>query len=91
MIELSENDFATLAICAIRYCYGRQTYMPSMVQDIVRPYLKEVSDKDLHVMIQDCDYQERFNLYGSETVDRPGWIKWREGLIAERDRRKVIN
>ena len=37
-ITLNPEEFATLAICAIRYCHGRQTYMPSLVQGIIRPH-----------------------------------------------------
>ena len=42
MIALTPEDFATLAICAIRYCHGRQTYMPGLVQRIIRPHLAEI-------------------------------------------------
>ena len=67
--NINPNDFGTLAICAIRYCHGRQTYMPELVREIVAPHLPEVSDKDLTVMIEDCDFQERFKLYGDERID----------------------
>ena len=87
MIRLEKDDFGTLAICAIRYCHGRQTYMPDLVQGIIRPRLKELSDKDLSVMIEDCDFQERMHLYGDERIDKPGWLKWKADLIAERKRR----
>ena len=87
MSKLRNNDFATLAICAIRYCHGRQTYMPKLVQDIIRPHLTELSDNDLNVMIEDCDFQERFHLYGDERIDKPGWLKWKAELIAEKKRR----
>lgn len=88
MITLECEDFGTLAICAIRYCHGRQTYMPSLVQGIVGDHLSEVSDKDLDVLIDDCRYQERFNLYGDERIDKPGWLKWKAKLLAEKDRRE---
>ena len=71
MIKLNEEDFGTLAICAIRYCQGRQTYMPDLVRGIVRGYLTEVEDRDLDVMINDCEFQERMNLYGDEKIE-PG-------------------
>lgn len=87
MITLSEEDFGTLAICAIRYCHGRQTYMPDMVRGIVREHLAEVEDRDLTVMIDDCEFQKRANLYGDDKIDKPGWLKWREELLAERERR----
>lgn len=87
MSRLEKDDFGTLAICAVRYCHGRQTYMPDLVRSIVRPRLKELSDKDLNVMIEDCDFQEWMNLYGDERIDKPGWLRWKADLIAERERR----
>ena len=87
MIKLQIEDFSSLAICAIRYCHGRMTYMPDLVRNIIRPHLKELSDKDLNVMIEDCDFQERMQLYGDERIDKPGWLRWKSELIEERERR----
>lgn len=88
MIEnITQENFGTLAICAIRYCHGRQTYMPDLVRNIIAPHLPDVSDKDLTVMIEDCEFQERMHLYGDERIDKPGWIRWKELLIAEKNRR----
>ena len=84
---MNMEDFGTLCICAIRYCHGRKTYMPGLVREIIRPFLPELTDKDLYVMIDDCRFQENMHLFGSETIDKPGWLKWKEELIAERDRR----
>ena len=86
-MNISQEDFATLAICAIRYCHGRQTYMPDLVRSIIRPHLKELSDKDLGVMIEDCEFQARMKLYGDERIDKPGWLKWAEELRVEKERR----
>lgn len=88
MIKINPTDFATLAICAIRYCQGRQTYMPDMVRGIIRPHLSEIADRDIKVMLDDCDYQETFKLYGDERIDKPGWLKWRQELTEERERRE---
>ncbi len=62
--------------------------MPGIVRSIVKPRLKELSDKDLGVMLEDCDYQERMNLYGDERIDKPGWLRWKELLLAEKRRRE---
>ena len=85
------EDFGTLCICAIRYCQGRRTYMPSLVRDIIRPHLKELSDKDLAVMIDDCTNQRELDLYGDEDIDKPGWIEWEQELLKERERRDGFN
>ena len=87
-IKMTSEDFGTLAICAIRYCHGRQTYMPDLVRGIVRPCLTKLSDKDLAVMIEDCNFQRRCDLYGDEKIDKPDWLKWEQELLEERERRK---
>lgn len=88
MISIDKYCFGTLAICAIRYCQGRMTYMPSEVQRIIRPYLKELSDRDIAVMIDDCDFQRQTNNYGDEHIDKPQWLGWEQELIQEKERRK---
>ena len=85
--NITQEDFGTLCICAIRYCQGRQTYMPELVREIVAPHLPDISDKDLDVLIEDCEYQERMNLYGDAIIDKPGWIRWKELLMVEKKRR----
>ena len=86
--NITQEDFGTLAICAIRYCQGRQTYMPDLVRGIIAPHLPDLSDKDLGVMIEDCEYQERKKLYGDERIDKPAWLRWKDILLAEKRRRK---
>lgn len=88
MSKFNQHDFGTLAICAIRYCHGRQTYMPSLVQEIVRSHIDKVDDRDLHVLIEDCEFQERCNLYGDDIIDKPGWLRWKEFLLEERKKRE---
>lgn len=87
MITISEDDFGILAICAIRYCQGRETYVPDLVRSVAKKHLDEIDDNDLAVMIADCEFQEWANLYGNEKIDKPGWLKWRDELLAERERR----
>lgn len=85
-ININPNDFATLAICAIRYCHGRRTYMPSLVQDIVRSHLGELNDKDLSVLLRDCEWMTDFD-FGDPKIDRPRWEQYRKDLETEKTRR----
>lgn len=87
-VSIDNEDFGTLCICAIRYCQGRQTYMPSHVQWIVSQFLEKLTDKDLTVMIDDCKHQKNMELYGDPVIDKPGWIRWEEALKKERERRQ---
>lgn len=61
--------------------------MPSLVQGIVREHFSELSDRDIQVMLDDCKFQEQMNLYGDPNIDKPDWIRWKNDLIAERNRR----
>ena len=85
--SIDNEDFGTLAICAIRYCQGRQTYMPSLVQRIIKEHISRVTDKDLQVMINDCESQAQWEKYGSD-FDKKGWLEWKDFLINEQAKRK---
>lgn len=82
-MTIDREEFGILAICAIRYCQGRMTYMPLTVQRIVKEHIFQLTDKDLQVMLNDCREQERRDRYGDPTIDKPNWIKWRAALEAE--------
>ena len=82
IIDMTQEDFGTLCVCAIRYCHGRQTYMPDLVRNIVKSHIGMISDKDLRIMLMDCEFQKDLNLYGDEKIDKPGWIEW-ENFIKE--------
>ena len=86
-MKIDNEDFGVLAVCAIRYCQGRQTYMPSLVQRIVKSHLSEITDKDLQVLINDCDSQVQWGNYGSD-FDKKGWLEYRDVLIAEQKSRR---
>ena len=87
-VAIGQKDFGLLCICAIRYCHGRQTYMPSMIQGICKKYLRKLSDHDIKIMLEDCDFQRRCQLYGDEHIDKPDWLRWEEALLTEQKRRE---
>lgn len=89
LIDIKQEDFGTLCICALRYCFDRQTYMPELVREIVRDHIGELSDKDIGVMRNDCDFQESLRLYGDEWIDKPGWLGWKKEISAEWVRRNI--
>ena len=71
-IDITREDFGTLCICALRYCHGRRTYMPSLVQQIVIAHFKDLSDRDLKVIADDEKFQSRMNLFG-DMCDEADW------------------
>lgn len=85
---LDEQDFGTICVCALRYAMGRQTYMPQLVRDFVRPLLPKLPDKTIGVMVNDCDFQRRYGDYGDDKIGKPGWVTWEQEVKAEQARRK---
>ena len=79
MIKLTQDEFGVLCLCALRYCHGRMTYMPSLIQSIVLQHKDELSDKDKACILQDKDFQRRCDLWGSD-FDRADWERFYERL-----------
>ena len=88
-----DNDIGTIAICAVRYALGRETYMPGIVQGFVRRHPEIVDANAKAVMIRDIDEADKITEYslvtgekirvdglGSTIIDRPGWERFREWL-----------
>ena len=88
MINISQEDFGTLCICALRYCHGRRSYMPSLVQKIVGRHIEEFSDNTIKVMVDDCQFQRNMDLYGDE-CDKIDWLKWEQTVKDEQTRRTI--
>ena len=87
MIKIPDqnNDFGAVLICAVRYCIGRQTYMPELVINFTRPLLSKLDDKTLYVMARDI--AEADNL-GDAEIDAPMWAEFLAEIEKERKRRK---
>lgn len=95
IIKLSEvdADIGTIAICAVRYAIGRQTYMPGIVQGFVRRHPDIVDGRVKEVLLRDLDEADKIREYkrddgtvmrldgfGDTKIDRPGWERFREWL-----------
>ncbi len=87
MIEIDKENYATLCICAIRYCHGRRTYMSRLVMEIVGQHLSELSDRDIRVMYNDCRFMNPAD-YCDEIIDKPDWLLWEKTLKGELKRRE---
>ena len=66
-----DRDFGTVCGCAVRYSLGRQTYMPSLVQQFINRNLKQIDSYSLAVMARDI---KEAPSYGNKTIDKPGWM-----------------
>lgn len=69
-IDLQDDDFSSILICAVRYALGRRSYMPGVVVDFIRPLLPYLPDKTLWVLKNDLLSCRDL---GDPKIDRPRW------------------
>ena len=87
MIDPANDDFGTVLNCAVRYALGRQTYMPSLVMDFIRPLIPHLSDKTLWCFDKDIEEAEREDRLGDPNIDAPEWRTFHIAVRAERIKR----
>lgn len=94
MIKLTQDDFGLLANCAVRYCFGRQTYMPSSIMKIVITHLSEFDDRTIGCMERDVrealnNHKSGLMSIGDSKIDLPDWEQFYSMLNAEVEKRKI--
>lgn len=83
-----DGDFETLLLCALRYCYGRRTYMPSLVIGYTIPLLPELSDNMLQLIYRDMETGDPW-IFGDQDIDKPEWLRLKEATRKEIFRRRT--
>ena len=87
-IDIKDKDFGALLICAVRYCLGRQTYMPGLIIGYITPLLQRISDNTLRCMETDLSQPDLYGGFGDKKIDEPIWIKFRCDIQEEIQKRK---
>lgn len=71
-----DDDFGCIVNSALRYSIRRHTYMPGVVVDFIRKYMKILDTKTIDIAIKDIDYELKQN-----NVDEPEmWSKLKDEL-----------
>ena len=90
-VEL-DDYMQTCLVCAVRYALGRRSYMPSLVQDVIKPLIPDMSNKALSAILRDLTPvngdEEYDDYFGDENIDKPMWIAFRSEVKKELDKRK---
>ena len=89
MIDPHDNDFGLICTCAVRYSLGRMTYMPTVVQDFIRPHLTEVTDRTLRLLRNDIEDHGAMGLSYGEDFDKANWMEFLDDIKKEIERRKT--
>lgn len=79
-VNVTIDDFNSLAICAFRYAFGRRTYITKEVADIINAHLNDLDNRTLAAILMDFDRAHESEAVGLDHVfgddcDRDEWIK----------------
>lgn len=87
------EDLNAIYTCALRYAFGRMTYMPGLVTDYIKRHADTVTDKELGIMIRDLHEEIKMaervgdKHYGMD-CDKRTWLDFYSWLLTEKGRRE---
>lgn len=88
MADPSSDHFGAVCNCAVRYCLGRRTYMPSLVCGYITPFLPEMSDNTLDCFERDIAERKRTGFDFGDSCDYETWDAFYKAVCKEIERRK---
>jgi transcriptional regulator with XRE-family HTH domain len=88
MVEPTSDDFGAICNCAVRYCLGRRSYMPSLVCGYITPLLPELTDKTLDCFERDIAERKRTGFDFGDSCDYETWDAFYKAVCKEIERRK---
>lgn len=88
MVDPTNDDFGAVCNCAVRYCLGRRSYMPSLVCGYITPLLPELTDKTLDCFERDIAERKRTGFDFGESCDYEMWDAFYKAVCKEIERRK---
>lgn len=88
MVDPTNDDFGAVCNCAVRYCLGRRSYMPSFVCGYITPLLPELTDKTLDCFERDIAGRKKVDFDFGMGCDYEMWDVFYKAVCDEIERRK---
>ena len=88
MIDPSVDRFGAVCNCAVRYCLGRRSYMPSLVCGYLTTLLSELDDNTLACFERDIDERKKDEFSFGDACDYETWDAFYKAVYKEIERRK---
>ena len=88
LIDPANDDFGAVCNCAVRYCFGRRSYMPSLVCGYITPLLPELTNKTLDCFERDIAERKRTGFDFGDSCDYEMWDAFYKAVCKEIERRK---
>ena len=83
-VDPSSSDFGALCTCAIRYCIGRRTYMPSLIVGYLTTIIPKLETRTLVVIA--TDIRGAANL--DDDCDAAVWNRFLSAVETEIEKRR---
>lgn len=88
LIDPTNDDFGAVCNCAVRYCLGRRSYMPSLVCGYITTLLPELTNKTLDCFERDIAERKRTGFDFGDSCDYETWDAFYKAVCKEIERRK---
>lgn len=88
MVDPTNDDFGAVCNCAVRYCLGRRSYMPSIVCRYIISLLPELTDNTLDCFERDIAECKRTGFYFGDSCDYETWDAFYKAVCKEIEGRK---
>jgi transcriptional regulator with XRE-family HTH domain len=88
MVDPANDDFGAVCNCAVRYCLGRRSYMPSFVCRYIISLLPKLTDKALDCFERDIAERKRTGFDFGDSCDYETWDAFYKAVCNEVERRK---
>ncbi len=88
MVDPTSDYFGSVCNCAVRYCLGRRSYMPSLVCRYIISLLPELTDKTLDCFERDIAERKRTGFGFGDSCDYQTWDVFYKAVCNEIERRK---
>lgn len=74
------QEFGNLTICAIRYCFGRLTYMPSLIVDATKANWSLLTPQDRAIILKDVAQTIQDGRLGMD-CDKQMWLAFYDWMM----------
>lgn len=88
MVDPANDDFGAVCNCAVRYCLGRRSYMPSLVCRYIISLLPKLADRTLDCFERDIEERKLTGFDFGDSCDYETWDAFYKAVCNEIERRK---
>lgn len=78
------KEFGCLTLCALRYCHGRMSYMPSLIVDATKANWSLLSKNDKTIILKDLAYEIENSRLGMD-CDREMWLQFYDWILNQEE------